>query len=431
MAPTEDEIRDLFAMANNPAIAAERVARADGFDPSRSWVDGSPKRLSDRLWSARQWDRDQIDALLVNAIRTGEDGLVTARKLEQFLDPAFAPTRRDGRRIVRGQNRAIVTDAPGRGGSGSFPARRLARTEITRAHGAGTIAAAEKSPFVQGVRWMLSGRHPKADPCNGNAERDSGLGAGVYPPKDVPTYPNHPQCLCSLAPVANPDADAVVDALRQQFGLGEVEAAPAAAPTAPAPSVGAAQTTAEAKAAAKAMGLDIAGVRKGDLDIANGIMRSVERMRARGWDPPTTWIVDHGDVFDRGDLTLAHFDPSRRSRPVVINAQHPFWRDPAAGLRDMKAKGWLSSDDPLHIFDHESGHAIHFRENPSRFFEGTGDFHPSTATADRATAVGEVSRYAGTEATEFVAEVFAGRMAGIRFSQEVMDLYEIYGGPLL
>lgn len=221
MPPTDEAVGWLKEMAAHPTIAAERVARADGFDPERRWVEEDGYRLSDRLWQGRVWDRQQIDALLKHAIATGEDALLTAKKLEQFLNPAYAPIRTAGGRLVRGQAKAVVTQAPGRGGSGSFPARRLSRTEITRAHGAGTVAAVAKSPFLRGLKWLLSGRHPKADECDANASRDVGLGPGVYPPDAVPRYPQHPQDLCTLAPVAVEDTDAVVEELRRVFRLDE------------------------------------------------------------------------------------------------------------------------------------------------------------------------------------------------------------------
>jgi len=218
--PTAEEIRRLFALFGDPAFAAERQARAAGFDPARQWTRAGGYRLSDALWQQKRWVRDQIDQVLRQAIATGEDALVTARKLEQFLDPAYAPIRTTKGRLVRNQRRAIVKEAPGRGGSGSYPARRLARTEITRAHGMGTIAAATRTPFATGVRWSLSGRHPKADPCDRNASHDEGLGRGVYPTGEVPRYPQHPMCLCVLSVALEEDLTKVVNALRAEFGLG-------------------------------------------------------------------------------------------------------------------------------------------------------------------------------------------------------------------
>jgi hypothetical protein len=221
-APTKEEIKELWAVHTGPEATAERERRANAFDDTRSWVDPNGYRLSDRVWRQRAEIRSQIDAVLREAIRTGEDALLTAKKLEQYLDPKYAPVRTEKGRLKRNQARSIVTTAPGRGGSGSFPARRLARTEITRAHGQATIWTAERTPFAKGVKWNLSGRHPKADECDRNASQDSGLGRGVYKTSEVPRYPSHPQDLCSLSVSVEEDTDKIVKQLREQYGLDEV-----------------------------------------------------------------------------------------------------------------------------------------------------------------------------------------------------------------
>jgi hypothetical protein len=196
--------------------------RSYGFDDTRSWVDPGGYRLSDRLWRARQAVRTQIDDVLRHAIANGTDALDVARQLEQFLDPSYAPVRNALGRLIRGQRKAVVTQAPGRGGMGSFPARRLARTEITRAHGQATMMTAARTPFAEGVKWNLSGAHPRSDPCDENARRNAyKLGDGVYPPDGVPQYTNHPQCLCYLTTEVTDDIDSVVDDLRKQYGFDE------------------------------------------------------------------------------------------------------------------------------------------------------------------------------------------------------------------
>jgi len=224
--PTAEAIKELWDVHTGNEATAARNFRADILDPTRDWVEpGKGYRLSDRLWQGSQAVRSQIDELLRDAIRTGEDALLTAKKLEQFLSPDFSPIRTVKGRLVRNQNRSIVTSSPGRGGMGSFPARRLARTEISRVHGGATIYAAERTPFAKGVKWNLSGRHPKADICNQHAERNSGFGPGVYAPKDVPRYPEHPQDLCHLSVVTEENVDAIVTSLRDQYGLDEAVSA--------------------------------------------------------------------------------------------------------------------------------------------------------------------------------------------------------------
>ena len=219
--PTKAQIKELFAAHESATATEERNLRAYGLDVTRQWVGEGGYRLSDSVWDARQATREQIDRLLRDAIASGEDALDVADKLEQYLDPSLAPKLTATGRYVRNQAPVIVTRSPGRGGMGSYPARRLARTEITRAHGAATIWAAERTPGNVGVKWNLSGSHPKSDPCDVHASRDSGLGPGVYPPKDVPRYPEHPMDLCNLSQATTDDVDGLVEDLRARYSLSE------------------------------------------------------------------------------------------------------------------------------------------------------------------------------------------------------------------
>jgi len=228
-APTKAQIKELFAAHESATATEERNLRAYGLDVSRQWVGDGGYRLSDSVWNARKATRAQIDLVLRRAITDGTDALVVADLLEASLLPELQPTRiTPGGAIVANQRRGIVTQAPNvkeyagslRPFSGSYPARRLARTEITRAHGAATIFAAERTPGSIGVKWSTSGRHPKPDECDEKASRDSGLGEGVYPPKDVPQYPSHPMCLCHLSQATTDDVDGLVEGLREQYGLG-------------------------------------------------------------------------------------------------------------------------------------------------------------------------------------------------------------------
>lgn len=158
------------------------------------WVDQNGRTLSQRVWLAGEGVRQQIDKRLRLAIVRGDDPIQVARELEQYLSPSWAPKRNEKGRLEADQPKRIVTRTP-RSGAGSYPARRLARTEITRAFGQASIEAARLNPFVRGVKWSLSGVHKDSDQCDDNARRSSrGLPRGVYLVDDVPRYPNHPQC---------------------------------------------------------------------------------------------------------------------------------------------------------------------------------------------------------------------------------------------
>lgn len=165
------------------------------YDPWHLWVDPNGYRLSDRIWRTGIEVRSRVDALLDFHLARGTAAVDIAQELEQFLTPAGRVTR-----TVRPYGR-----------EGSYAARRLARTEITRASGQGTIQAAQANPFVGGVQWRLSASHPKIDICDEYA-RGGPNGDGIYPVDSVPTYPPHCHCLCSLLPVpAGNVADLVAD----------------------------------------------------------------------------------------------------------------------------------------------------------------------------------------------------------------------------
>lgn len=202
---------------------------ADALDTTRTWVDPNGYRLADRLWLAKSADREQIDKHLKAGIIAGDSAVDIAKRLEALLQPQMQLLRHPVTGKVLPQHKqpsGVATRTP-YGSTGSYAARRLARTELTRAFGQGVITAAKANPFVSLIRWVLSGSHPEADICDDRASLDQyGLGPGTYAIAGVPRYPSHPHCLCYLSPV--PDAittDAMVDHLREKYGLADNTAA--------------------------------------------------------------------------------------------------------------------------------------------------------------------------------------------------------------
>lgn len=204
------------------------------FGSAADWV-GDGKTLSFRLWKARQDDRLAIDSILRQGLATGRDPIAVARDLEDYLLPAGRPVRdpktgriikwkrdetgkllRDARgRLIPVQAKGVITRTP-RSGKGSYSARRLARTEVSRAFNEGVRQAAAVNPFVSGVRWVLSGSHRDADQCDEHARNHSvGMGPGEYRVDEAPTMPAHAHCLCFWVPVTNPNSDDVVSQLRR------------------------------------------------------------------------------------------------------------------------------------------------------------------------------------------------------------------------
>lgn len=99
-----------------------------------------------------------------------------------------------------------------------WKARRIARTESTRAYNAGTVIAGEKSEIVQGWEWLLS--DDACDECvavgmkKGKPVRVSKGQAFATEVSDNPSYatvhypPLHPNCRCTILYVLVGETDA-------------------------------------------------------------------------------------------------------------------------------------------------------------------------------------------------------------------------------
>lgn len=77
----------------------------------------------------------------------------------------------------------------------------IARTEGAEAFREGFVKRAEERPdLIKGIKWNLSGSHPRKDICDVYATQDLyGLGPGVYPPSELPR--DHPNGLCWFSSV--------------------------------------------------------------------------------------------------------------------------------------------------------------------------------------------------------------------------------------
>lgn len=438
--PIKDQIAELFAVHTGEVATSERLLRSYGLDDTRSWIDPHGHRLSDRVWNARRDVRDQIDQVLRRAIADGEDALLTARKLEQFLDPDLAPVRTVAGRLVRNQRPVIVSRAPGRGGMGSFSARRLARTEITRAHGAAVIWSAERTPGNIGVKWSVSGNHPKADECNIHAARDTGLGKGVYAPRDVPRYPEHPQCRCTLAQATTDDVDGLIEDLRAKYSIGNVgddtPTEPRSAPRSETKPVVPATKDGIAVLLADRYGITITKA-DGSLalwkQVASVIVDEVGR---GGRFPPELQFRYVGKGVPAAYVRQVDRATGKPiNEHMAINHRESYWKDPTREGRVQFDAGFWSTADPQHPIVHEAGHYQHFQnvttDSRGLSFTATdgrvigGHFPAGTNHQDIAR---RVSRYAASQPSEFVAETYAGVRLGKTFDDEVMDLYRYYGG---
>jgi len=180
------------------SLVAEQLFRPNplaAYEPAHTWVDPNGHRLSDRVWNTAGNTRQRLDAYLEQAIREGRGALQMSRELEQFLIPG----------------RGLRTSKP-YGANASFDGMRLARTEISRAAQEAHRMAATMNPFVSGMKWNLSARHPRYDICDELA-RGGPAGGGVYSVEAYPSRP-HPNCICFSTSVQIANPGAILDELQ-------------------------------------------------------------------------------------------------------------------------------------------------------------------------------------------------------------------------
>jgi hypothetical protein len=121
---------------------------------------------------------------------------------------------KSAREIASSVKRFISPSTPG---GASYAAMRLGRTEVANAFHTTNINNYKATPWVEKVKWHLSGSHPRPDACNEYAEQGSARGAGIWYVDDVPAKP-HPNCLCFTEPV-----DIGLDAYVKNFKAGKYD----------------------------------------------------------------------------------------------------------------------------------------------------------------------------------------------------------------
>lgn len=163
-------------------------------------ADETDKRFLDRLSLTAKQRRELSSGLPFDRRETAEVARrasdsnrvarnMLAKRLNEQKDPKSAAA------IVKQQVQ------PRQKGGISYVAKRLVRTEISKAFHDAQIARAEQTPWVKGLRWTLSQTHQGPDICDKLAGR-------VFAPRrqSVPDIP-HPNCMCTLEPVLMSDKE--------------------------------------------------------------------------------------------------------------------------------------------------------------------------------------------------------------------------------
>jgi len=152
--------------------------------------------FSSRIHNLETFTNNEISKTIARGVLQRKSHTELMRELEPFLKMTDDELKAFQRTWNETHDEAFKADWKTRGRL-KYNLRRLARTEINNAYREGHIHAARQSPWVEGVKWNLSGSHPKVDICDTWASQDlDGLGPGVYTFETVPL--DHPNGLCFL-----------------------------------------------------------------------------------------------------------------------------------------------------------------------------------------------------------------------------------------
>lgn len=128
--------------------------------------------LSERVYRNGRRSVTAVEGIINQALLSGRSATEIARMVRSYINPRTP-------------------------GGASYAAMRLGRTELNNAFHETSLRMASEDPFVERVKWNLSGSHPKPDICNqyASAVNRRGWDPGEYSVNQVPAKP-HPQCLC-------------------------------------------------------------------------------------------------------------------------------------------------------------------------------------------------------------------------------------------
>jgi len=130
--------------------------------------------------------------------------------------------------------------------------------------------------------------------------------------------------------------------------------------------------------------------------------------------PITTWKKGRNGVIAITD-----------SNQIGINTQSHAWKNMAEYQKEAFAKGWQSTPNPDHVIIHEYAHFWGANNNPD-YERLRGKFGSNDQQLYNIAS--QVSKYATTNAVEFLSETYAGLVYGNKYTDEVMNLYNRYGG---
>jgi hypothetical protein len=180
------------------------------------------------------------------------------------------------------------------------------------------------------------------------------------------------------------------------------------------------RTIAEAEIWARSIGV---GVDYDDrLDIAHLCNEVLTQLMERSLDLPDRIEIDI-EIFRTMGKKAVEIPASANQGRIAVNPAASYWRQPDETAAELRRFGFWSSDNPLHPLYHEAEHVLFYKANHERD-EELRDLR----NAQKTIVAGEVSQWACLNVHEFLAEVFAGLMAGRTFSKDIIRWYRTRRG---
>lgn len=132
-------------------------------------------------------------------------------------------------------------------------------------------------------------------------------------------------------------------------------------------------------------------------------------------------------------------DGTRQTEYLAFAYDSPSWKDLEATVTEQSRMGWWAADMPDYPVIHELGHYWHFQnitEDTATFSTFTvtrsgQTYSQNRMTTDDQDVARRVSRYGATNPLEFVAETYTGLRSGKVYDDDVMAMYERFGGPAI
>ncbi|OGI16826.1 MAG: hypothetical protein A2287_00910 [Candidatus Melainabacteria bacterium RIFOXYA12_FULL_32_12] len=172
---------------------------------------------------------------------------------------------------------------------------------------------------------------------------------------------------------------------------------------------------------------------KDSLILANLAVNALKDVKKAGYKLPQKVISDYEKFKNYKKTTIkgktleitAAITYPDNGGIIYLNSKFD-WNNVNKRMKKNFTKHLLSSNKPKHIFYHEIGHFLHYVADKN-MYNKTNNVEISLKT--RKLIKNKVGEYASQDFGEFIAELFAAKFIGRKYSDKIQNLYRIWNGP--